>query len=44
MSLYKMPMAIMENLDCIIRNVLWEGHVEENKLLLMQWSEAIRPK
>ena len=44
MSLFKMPKAVVERLDRIRRNFLWEGKSNKKKLHLMKWSEVIKPK
>ena len=44
MSLFKMPKVVIERLDRIRRDFLWEGHGEKKKLHLMKWSEVIKPK
>ena len=44
MSLFKMPKVVVERLDLICRNFLWEGKSNKKKLHLMKWSEVIKPK
>lgn len=36
MSLFKMPKAVMERLDRVHRNFLWEGQGDKKKLHLVE--------
>lgn len=36
--------AVTKNLDCIRRNILWEGNIVEKKMHLMKWIRVIKPK
>lgn len=40
MSFYKTPREVMEILNCIFRNFMWEGQSERRKLDLVYWSEC----
>ena len=44
MSLFKMPKVVIERLDRIRRDFLWDGQGDKKKLHLMKWSEVIKPK
>ena len=44
MSLFKMPKAVIERLDCMRRDFLWDGQADKKKLHLIKWSEVIKPK
>lgn len=49
MSLFKMPDAIIDRLDRIRRNFLWEGNSdkkrkEKKRLHLMKWDDVIKPR
>ena len=44
MSLFKMPKAVVERLDRICRNFLWEDKSNKKNMHLMKWSEVIKPK
>ena len=44
MSLFKMLKAVMESLDRIRRDFLWECHGDNKELHLVMWSEVIKPK
>ena len=42
MSLFKIPKAMVERVDRIHRNFLWEGQGDKKKLHLLKWSEVIK--
>lgn len=44
MSLYKILVGVMERLDCIRRNFLWDGNSDKRKLLLMKWNDVVKVK
>ena len=39
-----MPKAVIERLDRIRRDFLWDGQADKKKLHLMKWIEVIKPK
>lgn len=43
MSLFKVPKAMIESMDHIQRNFLWEGQGHKN-LHLMNWNEVLKPE
>ncbi|XXG72211.1 hypothetical protein AAC387_Pa07g1359 [Persea americana] len=44
MSLFRMPKMVIERLDCLRRDFLWEGQGNKKRLHLVKWSEVIKPK
>lgn len=39
-----MPISVVERLDRIRRDFLWEGQGDKKKLHLMKWKDVIKPK
>ena len=44
MSLFKMPKMVVDRLDRIRRNFMWDGQSDKKTILLMKWSEVVKPK
>lgn len=44
MSLFPLPGKVLNQLDKVRRNLLWEGNGEGHKFHLVKWSNVARPK